>query len=253
MKSLATKLILAPLRMLNAFVRTVAADTHWLQYKAEGVLQGSAEWFDHELDVYWQWPRRQRGVFVERGVLNSITMGPTDRVLELCAGDGFFTQRFYAPNAREVIAIDSNAAAIAHAKRYHSAPNIEYVTGDVLRGLPPGPFNRVVWDAAMHHFDSEQIDSILEGVAVVLAPSGMISGYTMVEDGANYAYLVTMLAGRADVADRLARHFVHVAVLETEGAGRRNLYFFASDDQTVLPLSPLHPLVETRSRPPMRP
>jgi SAM-dependent methyltransferase len=249
MKRFAVTVILTPIRLFNAVVRLFAAGTHWLQYKAEGVLQGEAEWFDHDLDAYWQWPRRGSGLFIERGVLSSITMRPTDRVLELCSGDGFFTQRFYALRAKEIVAVDANENAVAHARRYHAATNIKYLVGDVLGDLPAGPFDRVVWDAAMHFFNGEQIDQVLSSVAAVLAPSGMISGYTVVGEGADYAFLVAAFSGPAEIADRLAGHFAHVAVLETESDGRRNIYFFASNDLSVIPLSAQHALVETRPRP----
>ena len=61
------QVFVTPLRWLNHAVRTLAAATHCFQYKVEGALRPSAEWFDHQLDALWQWPRRGRGGFVDRG------------------------------------------------------------------------------------------------------------------------------------------------------------------------------------------
>ncbi len=243
-----TRPIVSIVRAFNAAVRATAAGTHWLQYKTEGALQGDAEWFDHEVDAYWQWPRRHQSYFLERGVLSAITLRPTDRVLELCSGDGFFTERFYAPRVAEVVAIDANDAAVRHARRRHRAPNIRYVVGDITAGLPPGPFDHVVWDSAMHHFDDDQIEAILGDVSTQLTPSGLVTGYTEIEDSSDYSYSVTRFTSPGDVADRLARHFAHAAVLETRAPGRRNLYFFASNDRTAIPVAAEHPMVEARPR-----
>src|SRR5580658_9273228 len=85
----AYRLFVPPLRAFNAWLRALTGSFHHLQYKVEGFLRPSAEWFDHEIDVQWQWIAKQRSTFLERGVLNTLAMRPGAEVLELCCGDGF--------------------------------------------------------------------------------------------------------------------------------------------------------------------
>ncbi len=135
----AYRLLVPALRALNASLRAVTAASHRLQYKVEGFLSDSAEWFDHEVDVHWQWPSLGRASFLERGVLGALTIRPGAEVLELCCGDGFNAARFYAGRARRVVALDHNEQALDHARRRHSQPNIEYRLADVRDGVTAGP------------------------------------------------------------------------------------------------------------------
>ena len=109
------------LRLINAGARRAVRTPHLLQFKVEGLLNPDAEWFDHQLDTYWQWPARHRGSFLERGVLNGLAIGTSARVLELCSGDGFNSSRFYAPRAQSVIGLDANREPRPCAPRESSA------------------------------------------------------------------------------------------------------------------------------------
>jgi SAM-dependent methyltransferase len=242
--------VLRAIRGVNAGVRRVAAATHWFQYKAEGGLQGSAEWFDHEVDVHWQWPSRSRSQFLERGVLSALAMGPDDHVLELCCGDGFFTQRFYAPKVASLVALDHNPGALRFARRVHPAANVRYEQADITAGLPPGPFDRIVWDSSFLQFTEDEIHRVLTSAALVLRPGGLFSGHTEIEPGATYSYAKIEMQTPEDLVERLSHFFPHVAVLEAADPVRRNLYFFASTDVAAIPVSTLHPAVVSRSRDP---
>jgi SAM-dependent methyltransferase len=238
---------LRPIRAFNAGVRRVSAATHWFQYKAEGALQGSAEWFDHEVDVHWQWPSRSRSGFLERGVLSALAMGPEDDVLELCCGDGFFAQRFYAPKVASLLALDHNPRALRFARRVHPGTNVRYEQADITAGLPAGPFDRIVWDSSFLQFSEDEIRSVLASAALVLRPGGLFSGHTEIEPGAEYSYARIELRTPEDLLERLGHFFPYVAVLEAADPIRRNLYFFAATDIAAIPVSTLHPAVISRS------
>lgn len=60
-----------------------------------------------------------------------------------------------------MIAIDFDPDAISRARKYNSAPNIRYELADIRRGIPDGPFDNVVWDAAIEHFTEAEIKFIL--------------------------------------------------------------------------------------------
>lgn len=231
-------LIVPALRMLNAALRALSAASHHFQYKVEGFLRPSAEWFDHEIDAQWQWVSRQRSTFLERGVLNTLAIRPGAEILEICCGDGFNAHRFYAGRGKRVLAVDNNRAALRHARRFHARRNVEYRRCDILQGVPEGPFDNVVWDAAMHHFTPAEVTAILASVHGSLAGGGVLSGYTVIEPDQDYAYTRLRFTGPESLLELLAGEFAHVAVLETPDALRRNLYFFASEDPRALPFTP---------------
>jgi SAM-dependent methyltransferase len=237
-RAIAYRLIVPAVRALNAALRSLTSATHHLQYKVEGFLRPSAEWFDHELDVQWQWVARQSSMFLERGVLNTLAMRPGGEVLELCCGDGFNAHRFYAGRAGHVLAVDHNEQALRHARRLHARPNVRYNRCDISQGLPEGRFDNVVWDSAIHHFSEAEVHRILGFVHSRLRPGGVLSGYTIIEPGADYAYARMTFAEPEDLAELLEHEFPHVAVLQTPDALRQNLYFFASDTSESLPLRP---------------
>jgi SAM-dependent methyltransferase len=235
MADLLHRLLVGPLRWLNRGVRALSGALHHLQYKVEGALRPSAEWFDHQLDAQWQWPSRGRGAFLERGVLSSMTLRPGGAVLELCCGDGFNARYFYAPRAGRVVAVDANAAALRHAQRFNAAPNVFYQRCDITRGLPEGPFDNVVWDSAISHFTREEAQAILARISAVLGPGGALSGHTDFEPGSCYGYARQAFTDAEDLAQLLSCVFPNVCVRTTRDSLRLNLYFFAGMDPSALP------------------
>lgn len=199
-----------------------------------------AEWFDHNLDVYWQWPARRRSSFLERGVLSSLAIQPGAKVLELCSGDGFNCARFYAPRAASVIGLDANSDAVGHARRMNSAPNVSYVEGDIRRELPEGPFDNVIWDAALTHFSDDDVQRILTSVRGALQPGGVLSGHADYEAGSDYHYALIRLPDSETLAEVLSRVFPYVHIRRTHEGPRVNYYFFCSDRVEGLPFSPQH-------------
>ncbi|MEA2214473.1 MAG: hypothetical protein QOK19_34 [Solirubrobacteraceae bacterium] len=229
--------LVPPLRTANALLRRISAAGHRLQYRLEGFLRPAAEWFDHEVDVQWQWPAMGRSSFLERGVLSALAIRPRSEVLDLCCGDGFYASRFYAARASRVVAIDLNESAISHARRHHARANIEYRLGDIRDELPAGPFDNVIWDSAIHHFTLAEAAIVLASLHRCLRDDGVLSGFADIEPDSRYPYVHMELADASALADLLAAEFAHVAVVETLDGGRQNLYFFASDVRARLPFA----------------
>jgi SAM-dependent methyltransferase len=230
-------ILLRPLRAFNAALRALNSASHHFQYKVEGLLRPSAEWFDHELDAQWQWPAQGRFSFLERGVLSSLAIRPGGMLLELCSGDGFNAGRFYSSRAGQVLAVDHNREALAQARRRHARPNVEFLEADIRGELPPGPFDNVIWDSAIHHFSIAEAAVVLASVHRVLADDGVLSGYTVIEPGESYAYTRLRFTDAGGLAELLAGEFAHVSVLESSDQLRQNLYFFASDLRAALPFA----------------
>lgn len=194
------------------------------------------EWFDHRADLY-QFSRTRHPHWAERGVYSRELVQPGDRVLDLCCGDGFYPFHFYAETADHIDAVDRDPAAVAHASRYHTHPNIRYSQMDVAADPFPGAsYDVVVWDAAIEHFPAAAIQTILAKIALVLAPDGVLSGYTILNDGPlmhpDHAH---EFPDAGALTATLRQHFAHVTTFETTYPDRRNIYFRArqSDDSSL--------------------
>jgi hypothetical protein len=240
------RLLVPPLRSLNKLIRSISSFGHLLQLRVEGLLRPHSEWFDHYVDANWQWGATGRSSFVERGVFNNLVIRPGAEVLELCSGDGFNTRHFYAGRATRVVGVDANYEAVAHARRRNAADNVTYELCDIRETLPDGPFDNVVWDAALHHFTAQETGQVLALLKQRMRPQAVLSGYTEIED-IPYAYRKIDFRDKADVAELLGTAFKHVMVLETPDPARTNLYFFASDSRERLPLDDYNPNVIVRS------
>jgi SAM-dependent methyltransferase len=225
------RLAISAVELLNALMRRATAATHFLQYALEWGFNPKPEWFDHFLDQHWQWAATNNALWVERGVFSRMVLKPNSRMLEICCGDGFNARHFYSTAASSIIAIDFDVDAIPHAKRFNSAPNIEYRQHDIRKGLPAGPFDNIVWDAAIEHFTEQEIDRLLQEIVALLGEGGVLSGYTLTErdDGRkSNAFHEYEFKDKDDLRRFFTPHFKHVRIWETFYPTRHNLYFAAS-------------------------
>lgn len=222
---------IAALKHLNSFMRRATAFTHYAQYATQWGWEPKPEWFDHYLDQHWQMTATNNGLWVERGVFSRMLIKPNARMLEICCGDGFNARHFYSTAASSITAIDFDKDAIPHARRFNSAPNISYSLHDIRNGLPEGPFDNVVWDAAIEHFTEQEIDKLLKEIVSLLGETGILSGYTLTErnDGRKSNALHEYeFKDKEDLRRFFIPHFAHVKVWETIYPTRHNLYFAAS-------------------------
>ena len=225
------KLLISVLKGLNFLVRKVSAFTHFAQFAVQWGFDPRPEWFDHFLDQHWQFSAKNNGLWVERGVFSRLVMKPQSRMLEICCGDGFNARHFYSSRAASIIALDFDKDAIPHAKRYNSTPNITYVQRDIREGLPTGPFDNIVWDAAIEHFTEAEIDKIMREIVERLGSDGILSGYTLTVDASgkkSNALHEYEFKDKEDLRRFFTPHFKFVKVWETIYPTRHNLYFVAS-------------------------
>jgi cyclopropane fatty-acyl-phospholipid synthase-like methyltransferase len=219
------------LKLVNALMRKVTAGTHFFQYALQWGWEPKPEWFDHFLDQHWQWSAKDNSLWVERGVFSRMLLKRKSRMLEICCGDGFNARHFYASAAASITAIDFDADAIPHARRFNSAPNVTFLQHDIRKGLPAGPFDNIVWDAAIEHFTEQEIDTLLKEIVALLGEAGVVSGYTLTErhDGRKSNALHEYeFKDKEDLRRFFTPHFKHVRVWETIYPTRHNLYFAAS-------------------------
>lgn len=192
---------------------------------------GEPEWFDHSIDLYYQWPKYGIGFWVERGVYSSAAL-KGGKVLELCCGDGFNAKYFYSHLSSKVVSCDFDKSAIETALKKNQANNIEYVEADIRSAMPEGLFENIIWDAAIEHFTEEEIDQILSQIKVRMTEDGILSGYTIVEreDGHKMLHQHEYeFKNKEDLYRFFTPHFKNVTVFETIYEDRHNLYFWASN------------------------
>ena len=173
-----------------------------------------------------------------------MVLKPDGKMLEICCGDGFNARHFYSSKASSIIAIDFDRDAIPHAKRFNSVPNVTYLQKDIREGLPAGPFDNIVWDAAIEHFSEEEIDSILKGIRRCLNQGGVLAGYTILEGESGTKHIPQHereFKNKEDLLSFFKPTFPFVEIFETVYPSRTNLYFYASDREESIPFASRHP------------
>jgi SAM-dependent methyltransferase len=231
-----TRLRLADyVRFQNRMIRSFSRLSHKLQFRLEWGFN-TPEYFEHQIDLNFLWHETQASYPIERGVFSSYAMKndypPTSNTLDLCCGDGFYSYYFYSKRSAFVTAIDFDKKAIEFAKKnYGHARNIQYLVGDVRTQIPNGPFDNVVWDAAIAHFTSEEITTLMSRIKEVLEPDGILSGYTIVApiNGKHIPQVEYDFRNKQDLIEFLTPHFKNVKVFSTTYSERDNLYFYASN------------------------
>jgi SAM-dependent methyltransferase len=208
-----------------------ASSAHRRLFLAQWGLRPTPEWFDHSIDLYYQWSRTNNPLWVERGVFGSLAL-KGGAVLELCCGDGFNAKHFYSLRSSHVLACDFEPSAIRTAKRKNSANNIDYVLADIRVDMPTGKFANIAWDAAIEHFTPDEIQSILSGITGRLTSDGILSGYTIVERETGRKHIPqheNEFKSKEDLKSFLTPYLRNVKVFETIYPTRHNLYFWASN------------------------
>ena len=231
---------LAFVKLVNRRLRRLSSLGHRLQMRMEWSIEPQPEWFDHFIDVHYQWPEKRLPFFLERGVFNLLVVKPGADVLELCCGDGFNAHHFYSIRASKVKSVDFDPDAIGHARRNFDAANVTYALADIRKSIPPGTFDNVIWDAAIEHFTQDEIGTLVREIRQRLKPQGVLSGHTVFEETfEQHPEHEYEFKSKDDLARFLTPHFANVLVFQTVYPSRRNLYFFASDGG--LPFDPSWP------------
>ncbi len=80
-------------------------------------------------------------------------INPEDTVLDIGCGNGALTFDI-AKKATKVIGIDLNGKNIEFAKERFSAPNVEYIIGDVTENLPDKRFDAIILSNVLEHIEN---------------------------------------------------------------------------------------------------
>lgn len=236
-KGILKKLLEGIFELEGKISKSWAASSHKRLFQAQWGISPTPEWFDHHIDLYYQWHSTQSSFWVERGVFGGLALKGKN-LLELSCGDGFNAKYFYSLRSENVVACDFDPTAISAAKSKNSHNNINYILADIRYDMPDGKYENIVWDAAIEHFTPDEISKIMINIKERLTSDGVLSGYTIVEKDDGNKQLHQHEYEFKDMKDLerfLTPHFKNVKVFETIYPNRHNLYFWASD--SVIPFS----------------
>jgi 2-polyprenyl-3-methyl-5-hydroxy-6-metoxy-1,4-benzoquinol methylase len=111
-----------------------------------------------------------RNVHYHGVVLSAVPAGCT-RALDVGCGAGRLAATL-ADRCGEVVAIDADASALAHARTIHQKPNLGFVAGDVMTHDFGGAFDLIASIAALHHLP---LEPALERFKQLLNPGGTLA------------------------------------------------------------------------------
>lgn len=213
------------------FAKKWASSAHKRLYYASWGIPTNPEFFDHSIDLFYNWEKTKMAFWLERGVFSSLALKRGGAVLELACGDGFNARNFYSGLVKNIIACDFDKNAISTAKRKNKSSNLEFILADIRTSMPDGVFDNIIWDAAIEHFTPKEISNILLEIKRRLGADGILSGYTIVEkeNGKQLEQHEYEFKNMEDLKRFFDPLFKNVIVFETIYPERHNLYFWASD------------------------
>jgi 2-polyprenyl-3-methyl-5-hydroxy-6-metoxy-1,4-benzoquinol methylase len=95
-----------------------------------------------------------------------------ERVLDVGCGEGLLA-RTMSETVGRVVGLDRDAPSIASARRQTSAPNVDYVVGDLLaHPFRPASFDAVVANTVIHHIGTA---AALERMKELVRPGGVVA------------------------------------------------------------------------------
>jgi 2-polyprenyl-3-methyl-5-hydroxy-6-metoxy-1,4-benzoquinol methylase len=111
-------------------------------------------------------------------IADSLCLSRTDRLLDLCCGNGVFT-RPLAERVTSTCGVDISEAMIAVARTDYAAPNLNYRVMDaravtLLATSPEASFTRVLLYGAWQHFTRETGAEVLRALLQVTTPEAKV-------------------------------------------------------------------------------
>lgn len=188
-------------------------------------------YFDHAIDLFYQFPVKSEAGWLERGILNRMALMSFENpiAMELCCGDGFNAKHFYAPCCKSLLCVDYDKSVLKLAEKKNYASNIEYLMRNIIKEMPSREdgFHNIICDAALAYFNEEEIVEIIKNVKIRLKAEGIFSGMVGVE----YHEGGYVFEGIGDLKRLLKPYFKNVWVYQTVSPIKHSLYFEASDEK----------------------
>jgi len=212
------------------------------------------EWMDHDQDYFYQTRAKGKTYFLERGALPKIFASEliedyknikSLNVLDLCSGDGFYSQLFFHDVAKNITMIDLEIKAINRTKqRSKKLPflkniNFNYINANILdesideilkKNNLDIKYDVIIFNAAIEHFKEEQVSEIFSSCKKILSQKGLVFGYTLVEDEDHiFEHHEILFKNKSDLKKLVSKNFKNVECFQSLSETRHNLYFLAKN------------------------
>lgn len=192
------------------------------------MVNGRPQYYDHQLNLYKWIYNPGEWAFTARGVYARENMFPGCKVLDLCCGDGSYSYLFFSDIAGAIDAVDIDQAAINHAVKYYSSPNINYCKLDIINEkFPSADYDFVIWNAAISYFDITEIHEILNKIQRAGNSHMNLYGITPVATG--YVDHKTEFNDASELRELLLQYFTSVHIKQINEITINNIYFHATD------------------------
>ncbi|MBU2473240.1 MAG: class I SAM-dependent methyltransferase [Candidatus Omnitrophica bacterium] len=209
------------------FAQTRKKRAKWAKRLLEKWEKMHVSFFDHRIDEL-NWP--ENIFWIERGAFARLYMDKGAKILDLCCGDGYFSEIFWAPAASHIDAVDRNNKALTLAKCEHPHLVITHHKIDILREpFPDSGYDMVCFFEAIEHFSSQNAAGILKEIKQSLKPGGVLVGPTpLIEPEmrgkGNFEHANEFIESHS-LETFLAEVFTDVETFETYHPNRKTIYF----------------------------
>jgi SAM-dependent methyltransferase len=221
-----------------------------------------AEWMDHDQDTFFQFNYNgsffhfERGIiprmlvskiFFEKKYFDNLKIEKKINILDLCSGDSYISQKFFFDSSNRVVSLDLDkkaslrgAARLKREKFLNQNHNFfqcdiekEDLEDFLKKKNSDCKFDLVLFNAAIEHFNPEQLDHIFNSVKKVMKTRSIFFIYTIVEDENKQNYLPEhhemFFKGSKNLSEVLNNYFVNTRTYENLVNKRHNIYCVASD------------------------
>ncbi len=138
------------------------------------------DWFDHRHHMLN--PEESKNSWLESISLVLRLLPENGKILNYCAGDGFFDYQFFRYMSSEITCVDiddSNEYKNFLIKKYSNDPKIEYLYKDVLKHEPKEDYyDIVIMRSAIEHFSLENQALLFNKIKKALTKTGWYCGDT---------------------------------------------------------------------------